>query len=228
MTLYELIQLFRSHLKLLIGFTLVAAIAMGAYAYGLMKDTYTAETSAYVLVTQSTDSGSSVSSSNLQSDLNASGMITTDVADLLKSSRVEAQVAKELGMDSLKGLDVSVESSADSRVITLSVTGVDPKVVATCANKMVESVSDIAQEVMGVESVNIIDKAARPDKPSGPRRPLYIAVAGMAGFMAAAAIIVLQDMLNTKVRSEEMLEQITELPIMGRIPQTRNGGVIHG
>ena len=228
MTLYELIQLFRSHLKLLVGCTLVAAIAMGAYAYGLMRDTYTAETSAYVLVTQGDGDGASTSSSSLQSDLNASGMITADVADLLKSSRVEAQVAKELGMDSLKGLDVSVESSTDSRVITLSVTGADPKLVATCANKMIENVSDIAQEVMGIESVNIIDKASQPDKPSGPRRTLYVAVAGMAGFMAAAALIVLQDMLNTKVRSEEMLEQITELPIMGRIPQVREGGALHG
>ena len=228
MTLYELIQLFRSHLKLLVGCTLVAALAMGAYAYVLMKDTYTAETSAYVLVAQNTDSDTPVRSTSLQSDLYASGMITSDVADLLKSSRVEAQVAKDLGMDSLKGLDVSVESSTESRVITLSVTGADPKLVATCANKMIENVSDIAQEVMGVESVNIIDKAEQPDKPSGPRRTLYVAVAGMAGFMAAAAIIVLQDMLNTKVRSEEMLEQITELPIMGRIPQVRNGGVIHG
>lgn len=228
MTLYELIQLFRAHLRMLVGFTLVAALAMGAYAYIFMRDTYTASTSMYVLVTQANDAANANAANSLNSDLNSSQMITTDVADLLKSGRVEKQVAKGLGLDNLSGFDIAIDSSTTSRVINLSVTGTDPELATSCANALAKNVSDIAQEVMGVDSVNMIDKAEVPDAPSGPRRTLYVAVAGMAGFMAAAALVVLQDMLNTKVRSEELLEQITELPIMGRIPQVREGSVLHG
>ena len=228
MTLYELIQLFRAHLRMLVGFTFVAALAMGAYAYIFMQDTYTATTSMYVLVTQPGDTANTNAALALQNDLNSSQMITTDMADLLKSSRVEKQAAKRLGLDDLSGFDVSVDSTDTSRVIVLSVTGADPELVTSCANALAKNVSELAQEVMGIDSVNIIDKAQTPDAPSGPRRTLYVAVAGAAGFMIAAAIIILQDMLNTKVRSEEMLEQITELPIMGRIPQVREGGALHG
>lgn len=225
MTLYELLQLLRAHVRMLVVFTLVAALGTGMYSLLFMRDTYTVSTSMYVLADQSTDNATS---SSLQSTLSSSQMITTDVSDLLKSGRVNKQVAKTLGLDSLDEFDISVESETGSRVISISVTGTDPELVTSCANDLAQSTADIAQEVMGVKSVNIIDEAERPEAPSGPRRTLYVAVAAMAGFMVATAIIVLLDMLNTKVRSEEMLEQITELPIMGRVPQVHEGSVING
>lgn len=58
----------------------------------------------------------------------------------------------------------------------------------------------MAREVMSVDSVNVVDSAKVPTNPSGPKRPLYIAVGLLAGLFAAVAIVVVADMLNTKVR----------------------------
>lgn len=220
MTLLELIELLKKHLKLVVVLPVACALVMGAYSFLFMRNTYTASTSMYVLVKANTDG---TSSSSLYSDLNASQMVTNDVATLLDSDRVTNETAADLGLKDLSAYDVSVTSETTSRVINLAVTGTDATGAARVANAMAENVSSIAQEVMDVQAVNVIDEALAPDQPSGPNRPLYVAVAFLAGLFAAVAIVVLADMLNTKIRSQEELEELLGVPVIGRIPEMRGG-----
>lgn len=150
-------------------------------------------------------------------------MVTNDVATLLKSDRVVLETAKALGLEDLKGYTTSITSSTTSRVLTLEVTGTDPQCTADVANKMAEEVSGVARDVMNVDSVNVVDSAKVPTSPSGPKRPLYIAVGFLAGLFAAVAIVVIADMLNTKVRGEEDLEELLGVPVIGRIPVMKGG-----
>ena len=167
--------------------------------------------------------GGESASNTLSTDLNASQMISNDVSTLLTSDRVKNETAADLGLESLKGYDISVTSETTSRVVGLSVTGADPQTAADIANTMVEKVSAIAQEVMSIESVNAIDQAQAPENPSGPNRPLYVAVALMAGLFAAVALVVIADMLNTRVRSQEEVEELLGIPVIGRIPAMKGG-----
>ncbi|WP_321972605.1 YveK family protein [Paratractidigestivibacter sp.] len=213
MTLLELIELLKKRLGLVIALPLIFALAMGAYSFLLMKNTYTASTSMYVLV-----KGGSESSSTLASDLSASQMVTNDVANLLSSDRVTNEAAAELGLSSLKDYKVSVTSETTSRVVTLEVTSTDADGAARVANSIADNVSAIAQQVMNIQSVNVIDQAQTPTQPSGPNRVLYVAVAFLAGLFVAVALVVLADMLNTKIRSQEELEELLGVPVIGRIP----------
>ena len=76
---------------------------------------------------------------------------------------------------------------------------------------------------MDIQSVNVIDKAVAPVNPSGPNRPMYVAVALMAGLFLAVAIVVVADMLNTKVRRVEEVEELLGLPVIGRMPAMKGG-----
>lgn len=214
MTLLELLHLLKRQLKLVVALPVVCALAMGAYSFLLMANVYTASTSMYVLAQQRDGS----TSSSLSTDLSASQMISNDVSTLLTSDRVLSETAADLGMENLDDYDTTVTSETTSRVITLSVTGPDAQVAADIANSMVANVSQVAGEVMNVESVNSIDQASAPQGPSGPNRPLYVAVALMVGLFLAIAIVVLQDMLNTKVRGQEDVEELLGIPVIGRIP----------
>ena len=195
MTLLELLYLLKKRLKLVIVLPLVCALAVGMY----------------VLVQHD-----NANSNSLSSDLPASQMVTNDVATLLKSDRVVLETAKALGLEDLKGYTTS-------RVLTLEVTGTDPRGTADIANKMAEEVSGVAREVMNVDSVNVVDSAKVPTSPSGPKRPLYIAVGFLAGLFAAVAIVVVADMLNTKVRGEQDLEELLDIPVIGRISAMKGG-----
>lgn len=202
MTLLELLYPLKKRLKLVIVLPLVCALAVGMY----------------VLVQHD-----NANSNSLSSDLSASQMVTNDVATLLKSDRMALETAKALGLEDLKGYTTSITSSTTSHVLTLEVTGTDPQRTADIANKMAEEVSGVPREVMNVDSVNVVDSAKVPTSPSGPKRPLYIAVGFLAGLFAAVAIVVVADMLNTKVRGEQDLEELLDIPVIGRIPAMKGG-----
>lgn len=219
MTLLELLTLLRKHLKLVIMLPIVCMVAMGLASVLMMNDTYTATTDMYVLAS----SEGSNSSSALSSDLSASQMLTNDVATLLQSDRVMSDAADQLGLPNLHGYDITVTSESTTRVITLQVTSSDAQGSANVANALADCVSNVAQEVMNVESVNVIDEAPTPEAPSGPNRMLYVAVAAMAGLFAAVAIVVLMDVIDTRVRSAEDVEELLELPVIGRIPEMKGG-----
>lgn len=220
MTLLELFQLLKKHLKLVIVLPVVCAIGMGVFSFTMMKNTYTATTSMYILARSSTD----VMQANNYSDLSASQMLANDVATLLNSDTVVNGAAESLSMKSLAGYKTNVTSETTSRVITLAVTGPDAQSAARVANAMAKQVSTVAQEVKMAEGINVIDKAEAPQRPSGPNRVLYVAVAFMGGLFMAVAIVVLMDMLNTRVRSSEDAEELLGVPVIGRFPITKSKG----
>ena len=217
MTLAELFHLLRKHMRLVIALPVALAVLVAIVSF-FMPDQYTASTTMYVLSRQD----ESAQSTNMYSDLNASQMLTNDVATILKSDRVSADVAEQLGLEDLDAYDVSVDNTTTTRVITLSVTGTDPVMTAQVANAFVTDVSSVAQEVMNVQSVNVIDSAATPTVPSGPRRALYTAVGFLAGLFIAVAIVVAEDALNTRVRNSEEVEELVGLPVVGHFPVSAN------
>jgi len=223
MTLLELLHLMRKHLGLMIGLPLAAALAMGLIAWLVLPNTYTANVSMYVLTQTSDQTGSNLSNSGLSNnDLAASQMLASDVATLIKSDRVISDTEKALNMSSLADYSISVESAATTRLLTLSVTGKSAQSVAIIANKLAETTDDVAREVMEVKSINVIDTATEPGSPSGPPRAMYTAVAFLAGIFVAIALIVLMDALNTRVRTPEEIEELLDLPIIGRVPEITN------
>lgn len=216
MTLLELIHLLKKHLKLCIALPVVCALATAVVSWVFLPNTYTSSVSLYVL-TRSYDQESSLTNS----DLSASQMLSDDVAQLILSNRVKTDTASSLSLKDLRDYKISVASESTTRVITISVTGRSAQNVALVANGLAETTDSVAREVMDVKAVNVIDKAVEATKPSGPNRILYTAIAFLVGIFLAAAIVVVMDMMNTRVRNAEELEEMLEVPVIGRIPKIR-------
>ncbi len=214
MTLLELFKLLRKHLALVVALPVVLAIATAGFSWGLMQNQYTATVSVYVLTSK--DDGNS--NTTAYNDLTASQLMANDIATLAKSETVQKRTAESLGMSSLDGYKISVEAGTTTRVISISVTAGKPDAAAIVANEIATVLSTVAQDVMGVESVNVVDTAQVPTSPSGPPRTMYTAVAFLAGIFLAVAIVVLLDMLNTRVRNPEEAEELLGVPVIGRIP----------
>lgn len=216
MTLLELLQIIRKHLKLCIALPIIFALATAVFSFVALANTYTASVSMYVLA----NSSETQANTTLSTDLSASQMLTNDVSELIKSERVLNQTANQLGMteQELEKYDVEVTSSTTTRLITIEVTGDTPNSAAAIANGLANTTNTVAQEIMDIEAVNVIDQAATPDEPSGPPRTLYVAVAFLAGFFVAVAIVVVMDMVNTRIRKPEEIEELLEIPVIGKIP----------
>lgn len=212
MTLLELLQLLRKHLRFVVLLPVAFAVVTAVYCLFLPNE-YTASTSMYVL-SKSDDSSTAVT----QTDLSAAQMLTSDVAELIQSDRVKGDVAEELGLDNLDDYEIDVTSSTSTRVIDLSVTGTDASGAADVANALVTDTSDVAAQVMDVQSVNVIDSAATPTSPSGPRRTLYVAVAFLVGLFAAVVVVVVADMADLRIRNSKDVEELVDLPVVGHFP----------
>ncbi len=213
MTLFELFGLLRKNLVLVIVLPLVAGIAAFAVALFLPNE-YTASTTMYVLSRDESKEDATLT----QQDLSAGQMLTNDVSTLIKSDRVKNDVAQKLGLPNLNSYKLNVTSSTTTRVLTLAVTGPDPEVAAQVANSTVEVVSKVATDVMRLQSVNAIDAATAPNAPSGPRRVLIGLVGALAGLFLAIAIVVIRDMLDTRVRDGAEAEEIVGVPVVGHFP----------
>ena len=213
MTLLELLKLLRKHLKLVIVLPILCAAATAAVSWLVLPNTYTSSTSMYVL-TRANEGNSALTNS----DLSASQMLTNDVAKLIKSDRIENDTADKLQMKNLDSYKIAVSSETTTRVITVSVTGKSAQTAAIVANGLAETTDSVAREVMDVKSINVIDEAVEASSPSGPPRAMYTAVAFLAGIFLAIAIVVVMDMLNTRVRSADELEELLGVPVIGRIP----------
>lgn len=216
MTLLELLQIIRKHLKLCIALPIIFALVTAVFSFVVLANTYTASVSMYVLA----NSSETQANTTLSTDLSASQMLTNDVSQLIQSERVLNQTANQLGMaeQELEKYDVEVTSSTTTRLITIEVTGDTPNSAAAIANGLANTTNTVAQEIMDIEAVNVIDQAAVPTSPSGPPRTMYIAVAFLAGIFVAVAIVVVMDMVNTRIRKPEEIEELLEIPVIGKIP----------
>ena len=212
MTLLELIKLIRKHLALVVALPIVCAVATAAFAWLALPNQYSSSVSMYVLTKASAEG------SLANTDLSASQQLANDVATLITDERVAEDTASALQMDSLKGYKISVASESTTRIVTLTVTGESAQSVAIIANQLAATSDSVAQEVMDVQAINAINEAKEPAAPSGPPRAMYTAVAFLAGIFLAVAIVVVIDMVNTRVRSAEEAEELLGLPVIGRIP----------
>ena len=52
---------------------------------------------------------------------------------------------------------------------------------------------------------------------------VVLAVAFLAGLFVAIALVVLMDMLNTRIRNDREAEELLGLPVIGRFPYVKGG-----
>lgn len=216
--LYEVFGLLKRKFVPIILIGILCSMAVGAYSFLFMKDEYTANVSMYILMKED-NSEESVT----YSDMNASQMLVNDISDLAFTARVQNETIRALNLESLDEYDIHMTGEADSRVVTMSVTGQNPQSAASVANSLVSNISEVATEVMDVDSVNVIDNAETPKKPSGPNRPKLILLGFLVGLLGSACIFVFSSVLDTRISSFNQVENIIDVPVIGRIPTMKIG-----
>ena len=216
MTFLDVIELLRKRLKIIIAVPVACALVAMLYAFLILPDTYTATTSVYVLTTNMVGE-----SGDVGAELSASQMVTNDVATIMRSDRVTQDTLRALNMTSLDRYSIKVANENTTRVINLFVSGPDAEQTALIANTVAEKTSAVAQEVMSIQSVNVIDAAETPVYPSGPNRKLYVIIAFIIGLVAAIAVVIVMDMADTRVKSEDELQNLLNVPIIGKFPEIK-------
>lgn len=199
--------------------------AVGAYGYSsLQVPMYRSTATLYFALNQ----GTSASDLNQGSAYTQSQMLS--FAQLATSSRVLGPVIEELELDtSPQALARSVDVSIPQSTVTLRITATTASaerssVLANAvANQLIEVVLDVAPKTPeGTSSISaqIVDDAVPPQFQFSPNKPRDALLGGFLGGVVGLGLVLLIAVLDTRLRSEEILAQAGGDPVLGVVSKS--------
>lgn len=203
----------RIHVILLAGILLALVSFVGTKL--LVTPKYTSDTKIYVLTKQDSNAGVTVN------DLQTGTYLTKDYMELVKSRPVLEQVIAVLNLDMTSeelSEMITVENTADTRILTIRVESEDPKEAKAIADAVCESVSVQIPEIMNADSVNTVEEGNLPTSPSSPNLMKNMALGGLLGLLLAIGIIALIYILDDTVKTPEDVENFLGLNVLTSIP----------
>jgi len=212
----DLVNLIKVILRkwLIISMITIAVTAVaGAYAYVALDDTYTAESSMIVQVTNNGDSD--------YTNLLTGQRLVNTYTEIAESDRVFDELRLNLDIDiSNGGLRnmITANSVSDTLIINLKVESEDSELTSDIANEVVAIVRDLSTEFEGLDNVEVLDIATVPVNPSGPNRTLYLAVGILLGGMIGVGIVLAFEFLDKNIKTGKDIENILGLRLLGTIP----------
>ena len=154
-------------------------------------------------------------------DMQASTQLTKDYAELIQSRTVLEGVIAQLNLDmTYKEMlnKVSVETSSDSRIVSISVTDEDPYTASEIANAVRDMAAEHIQSVMDIEAVNVVDTANIPNEKASPSLAKNGVIGGLLGVIIAMAAVIIIYLTNDTIKVEEDVERYLGLSVLGSIP----------
>ena len=153
-------------------------------------------------------------------DLATSQRLVATYINILKSDFVLNEVADNLGNISASSIRSIMTAAAleETEVFEVVITHQSPDIAAEIANEIAEvAPGKIAQIVEG-SSTKIIDRAIVAKTPSSPNRTTNTIYGLIIGAVISIIVIVLQTLLDVRIKSEEDLALISNAPVLGLIP----------
>lgn len=111
---------------------------------------------------------------------------------------------------------VSVTTTASSQVFSLSATAETPEKAQAIANAVAKEFKKQIPSIMDVNNVTIVDEASKGAK-SFPKVNIFTAVGALLGLMISLSIIIIKDLSDTTVRSDDFMEKELGLINLGEV-----------
>lgn len=215
-SLQELFSILRKSFWRILALTIVAALISFAVSSFLIKPTYQAGTQ--ILVTPKKQENEVIDAQSVQSSVT----LVNTYRVIIKSPAILEQVQKEVpnaptNVTALNNM-VTVESEQNSQVINVSVQSTNAALASNMANSIAEVFSSDVQKLMSVDNVTVLSKSNIPTSPVSPNIILNTAIAAVVGFLLGVGLAFLREVLDRRIRTEDQVQQILDLPVLGSIP----------
>ncbi|MBO0387407.1 MULTISPECIES: Wzz/FepE/Etk N-terminal domain-containing protein [Staphylococcus] len=210
--LSKLVTILKNNLKLIVGIPLLFLIVSLILTFFFMKPKF--ESSTQIIVNQS-HSDEQFMAQQVQSDLK----LVNTYTDIIKSPNVLNEVAKNKKVkytpEQLSKM-VNVQNKTESQILNISVVSQNKNDSKLIANEVAGVFKKNIKKIMNVDNVTIISKA---DKGSQvyPKPILNSALAILLGVFVALLIVLVKEMMDKRIKSEQDVEEILNLPVLGTI-----------
>ncbi|MBH0156603.1 capsular biosynthesis protein [Fictibacillus sp. 5RED26] len=217
-SLKEIAVTLRKRLMLILILAAIAVAVSGVISYFVLTPQYQASTQ--ILVNQESSNEPVLDPNQVRTNVE---MINT-YSVIIKSPIILDKVVQNLDLsettDQLIG-KISVSSEQNAQVFNLTIEDADPAHAVKLANEISNTFSSEVPKIMSVDNVKVLSPAVLKDNPSPvkPKPLLNMAIALVVGLMAGVGIAFLLEYLDNTIKTEEDIQNILQLPILGAIPK---------
>ena len=211
--LSKLFTILKKNMKYLIILPIVFLVLRMVITFIFMTPKYSSSTQ--VLVNQK-ETDNQMMAQQVQSNL----QLVNTYSEIIKSPRILDKVSKNLkgkySSEEISGM-LTVSNQAESQILNIAVENESRKAASKVANEIANVFSKDVSKIMNVDNVSILSKADTNGNQISPK-PLINAVVGIfLGLIVALIIIFLKEMLDKRIKTEEDVEEILNLPVLGVI-----------
>ncbi len=187
----------------------------------LTKPTYTSATQLFVAI-QSSGSVQELQQGNSFSQARVQSYVKTVNSPAVLQPAIDA-LGLSLTAEELSG-KVSATTELNTVLINISVTDTSPVQAAAMAqaiaNSLVVTIESLERPTAGGSSpvsLSVIKPAKAPTLPSAPNTKLNLALGLVIGLAVGVGSAVMRSTLDSRIRSESDLRQVTNAPLLGGI-----------
>jgi capsular polysaccharide biosynthesis protein len=215
-SLRELFQVLRKRLWLIVLITIIAATVSAVISFFVLTPVYESKTQ--ILVNQAKNDQQLYNNQTVQTNV----QLINTYNDIIKSPAILDKVIKELKLDgsaqSLSG-QIQVTNAENSQVAQIVVQDTSVKRATEIANTTASVFKKEVPKIMNVDNVSVLSKATLGESasPVKPQPLMNIAIAVVVGLMVGVGVSFLLEYLDNTLKTEQDIENILELPVMGVI-----------
>ncbi|MCC5893798.1 Wzz/FepE/Etk N-terminal domain-containing protein [Exiguobacterium sp.] len=212
-SLGELLSILMRSKGTIISLTVIAALISFLVSSFIVQPTY--EASTQVLVAPKQSEGTMLDNSQIQSSVT----LVNTYRVIIQSPAILEQVQRNVNGSPMNISQlISVNSEQSSQVINIKVQHTNPVMATDIANEIGKVFSSEVPELMNVDNVKVLSAASVPMNPVKPNILLNTAIAAVLGFMLGVAWAFLKVVLDRRIKTEQDVESVLELPVLGSIP----------
>lgn len=222
--LLRLIKLLWSKAWLIVISMILFGAIMFSYAMFFITPMY--QSTAKMYVNNSSIKVGSTSFSISSSELSAARALLDLYVEILKTRTTLEEVIRRAGLEYTYGQLSSMITAGPvngTEIFRITVTNSDPDMAKKITDTIVEVLPDRIAEIVDGSSVRLVDHAVRATRRSSPDYSRYAAIGMAAGAILSCAGIILLELMDTSVRSEEYLAQkYSDIPVLAVVPDIRS------
>ncbi|SER71194.1 YveK family protein [Psychrobacillus sp. OK032] len=215
-SLQDLFKTLKKRLLLIILTTIIAITVSGVVSFLYLTPIY--QSSTQILVNQEKVDISTFNSQDIQTNL----QLINTYNVIIKSPAILSKVIEQLDLDTTPSAltnQITVKNEQNSQVVNITVQDANPNIAVDIANTTATVFQEEIKKLMKVDNVSILTPAFLGENPS-PVKPdpmLNMAIAAVIGLMLGVGIAFLLEYLDTTMKTEQDVEEILDLPILGLI-----------
>lgn len=217
MELMEYFTIIKKRILLVILITIGLTVFSGILSYFVITPTYKSD---IAVIIGKIESETEPSQDNYNDVIMYQKLVKT-YSEFTKSRRVSEHVIEALKLKIEPGQlqeMVTVAPKGDTEFLTITVKSKEPKEAMDIANQLAKSLKVISTDVKKVDNIQLLDEALLPTSPDNPNPKLNMAIAFFIGLMISIGIAFLLEYLDNTVKSQEEIERLTGVPVIGIIP----------